>query len=210
MSVRLIAITKPVVDEVPDTQALLAYCARVSSTANQLNHETGPRLLQSLVNLEEWSPLEMVSLTMEITTTRDISRQMLRHRSFSFQEFSQRYAQVEQMELSREMRLSGTFNRQGSLDTREEDEEDIASICARAVFSLYRGLLQDGIARESARAILPEGYTPSCLYMAGTLRSWIHYTRLRMKSDTQKEHRVIAEQCHSTLVEQFPDLKEVL
>jgi len=211
-SVRLIAITRPVLDEIPDTAALLAYCARVSSTANQLNHETGPKLLRSLIKRQEWSPLEMVSLTMEIVATRDIARQILRHRSFSFQEFSQRYAVVDEAFASREARMQDTRDRQNSI---EVDDPALADWWAAAQFAAfqqaraaYEGAISSGIAKEVARAVLPEGLTVSRLYMAGTLRSWLHYAQLRADLKTQKEHRLIAEACRDILAEQFPDLME--
>lgn len=215
MSVRLIAITKPVVDEVPDSQALLAYCARVSSTANQLNHETGGKLLQSLVRRKEWSPFEMVSLTMEIETTRDITRQILRHRSFSFQEFSQRYAEVSGL-VERDVRFKGTSNRQGSRNPasnyeieKQAELETLAQENGQEALRIYQRMIDLNVAPECARAVLPEGLTPSRLYMAGTLRSWIHYTSLRMGHETQKEHRIIAEECYNILLEQFLVLGEL-
>jgi thymidylate synthase (FAD) len=219
MTVRLIAISRPVIDEVPGTPELLAFCARVSSTANQLNHETGGRLLRSLVARKEWSPLEMVSLTVEIDTTRDIARQILRHRSFSFQEFSQRYAKVEDQFVTREARLQDAKDRQNSIEINPnvpgpigleswwKDEQRRVSTVAHEV---YENALREGIAKEVARAVLPEGMTPSRLYMAGTLRSWLHYCALRCDRKTQKEHREIAIACRDILVEQFPDLADVI
>lgn len=214
MSVRCIAVTKPVIDEVPDSSALLAFCARVSSTANQLNHETGGKLLRSLVRRKEWSPLEMVSLTMEIVTTRDIARQILRHRSFSFQEYSQRYSVVEDEAVVRGARLQDTADRQNSFETTDAElcfgwhqQQEMARAATRCA---YEWALENGIAKEVARAVLPEGLTPSRLYMAGTLRSWIHYCDLRCDRKTQKEHREIAEACRAALIEQFPDLADVI
>lgn len=214
MTVLLKAITKPVDDDIPSVSALLAYFARVSSTANQNNHETGGKLLRSLVKRKEWSPLEMVSLTVEINTTRDIARQILRHRSFSFQEFSQRYAKVEDEFIMREARLQDHKDRQNSYMTDDDkliawwndQQESIASV----IDATYNIALANGIAKEVARSILPEGMTPSKLYMAGTLRSWIHYCFLRCDPKTQKEHRLIAEQCRGILIEQFPDLSDVI
>lgn len=213
MTVRLIAISRPVIDEVPDTSSLLAFCARVSSTANQLNHETGGRLLRSLVQRKEWSPLEMISLTMEITTTRDIARQILRHRSFSFQEFSQRYAVVDDLPMFRQARLQDVADRQNSLDeampelkTAWQQMQSTAYAIARET---YDRALQAGIAKEVARCVLPEGMTLSRLYMAGTLRSWVHYLALRCDKKTQLEHRVIAEGCRDVVVREFPDLAEL-
>lgn len=214
MSVRLIAISRPMIDEVPGTAELLAFCARVSSTANQLSHETGGKLLRSLVTRKEWSPLEMVSLTIEIDTTRDIARQILRHRSFSFQEFSQRYAVVQGDFVPREARLQDAKDRQASTETDDpvlaewwRSEQMLAA--NRSVLT-YLDALARGIAKEVARAVLPEGMTASRLYMAGTLRSWIHYCALRCETKTQKEHRLIAEACRDILIEQFPDLADVI
>ena len=212
--VRLIAITRPVIDEVPGTPELLAFCARVSSTANQLKHESGSKLLRSLVRRKEWSPMEMVSLTVEIETTRDIARQILRHRSFSFQEFSQRYAAVVEPPVFREARLQDTADRQNSLAT---DDDDLAhqwrhyqDMVADHAHETYQWALDNGIAKEVARAVLPEGMTPSRLYMAGTLRSWLHYVFLRADAKTQKEHRLIAEACRDILVAEFPDLADLI
>lgn len=214
MSVRIIGVTRPTIPEVPDSAALLAFCARVSSTANQLNHETGGKLLRSLVRRKEWSPLEMVSLTIEIETTRDIARQILRHRSFSFQEFSQRYAEVEDAPVFREARLQDTADRQNSLAT-----DDVAlrerwfafqHASAQQALAAYHWAIDRGIAKEVARAVLPEGMTPSRLYMGGTLRSWIHYVQLRCDPKTQMEHRLIAESCRDAIVGEFPDLADVI
>lgn len=220
-NVRLIAISKPVIDEVPGTAELLAFCARVSSTANQLKHETGGKLLRSLVKRQEWSPLEMVSLTIEIETTRDIARQILRHRSFSFQEFSQRYAVVGDAPVFREARLQDTVDRQNSfvpsLTLGREKADELASewemrqANAEAVANhAYHWAISNGIAKEVARAVLPEGMTLSRLYMAGTLRSWLHYVQLRCDRKTQKEHRLIASGCRDILCEQFPDLTDLI
>lgn len=212
-TVRLIGITKPVIDDLPDTASMLAYCARVSSTANQLNHDTGPKLLRSLIKRQEWSPLEMVSLTMEIVTTRDIARQILRHRSFSFQEFSQRYAAVTALPVLREARLQDHKDRQNSIELEDESllgllwehEQRVSNEAARRA---YQWALDNGVAKEVARAVLPEGLTESRLYMAGSLRSWIHYVILRNDVKTQKEHRLIAADVARILAEQFPDLAE--
>lgn len=214
MSVRLIAISRPVVDEVPDAASLLVYCARVSSTANQLKHESGAKLLRSLITRQEWSPLEMISLTMEIVTTRDIARQILRHRSFSFQEFSQRYAEVVEPSIIRETRLQDHKDRQNSLPC---DDLQLAKwwraqqvdLAARAG-DIYIAALEAGVAKEVARAVLPEGLTLSRLYVAGTLRSWIHYCALRCDPKTQKEHRIIAETCRDVILEQLPSLESLI
>lgn len=212
-AVRLIGITRPVIDEIPGTAEMLAWCARVSSTANQNKHETGGRLLRSLVRRNEWSPLEMVSLTIEINTTRDIARQILRHRSFSFQEYSQRYAEVTDAPVFRQARMQDHKDRQNSIATDDRlvqlQWQSIQDRVATLSRDAYEAALEIGIAKEVARAVLPEGMTPSRLYMAGTLRSWIHYCDLRCDPKTQLEHRVIATACREVLIEQFPDLADV-
>ncbi len=213
MSVTLVGVTRPMIEGVNTASELLAYCARVSSSANQMNHETGPRLIKSLLRRQEWSPLEMVSLTMEIETTRDIARQILRHRSFSFQEFSQRYAAVAEPPVYREARLQHPTDRQASVSTDDWLVNDTWSRLQQEVAEhtrvCYKAALAAGIAKEQARALLPEGMTPSRLYMAGTLRSWWHYTELRMTPGTQKEHREIAAAARDILLDQFPMLEEV-
>ena len=214
MTVRLIAITKPVIEECKESSDLIAYCARVSNPANQANTETAPRLLRYLANNAHWSPFEMASMTVEITTTRDIARQILRHRSFSFQEFSQRYAEVAAEAVLREARMQDVKNRQASHDTDDaelhkrwkEAQLDVARFCQ----STYRDAIAHGIAKEVARSVLPEGLTESTLYMAGTIRSWIHYVQLRTEQGTQKEHRDIARACKRLLLEQFPSLGDAL
>lgn len=215
MTVRLIAISRPVIADVPGTAELLAFCARVSSTANQNNHETGGKLLRSLVRRKEWSPLEMISLTMEIETTRDIARQILRHRSFSFQEFSQRYAAVVEPPVLREARLQDHADRQNSIDIGDDYETHIMwqhhqTNAAAAAQSAYQWALDNGIAKEVARAVLPEGMTPSRLYMAGTLRSWLHYLDLRCDRKTQKEHRLLADAIRDIIAAELPDLCDLL
>lgn len=207
MTVRLIAYTKPALPDL-EAQDLIAYVARVSNPGNQMNVETAPRLLAYLRKNKHWSPFEMVSATLEIETTRDIARQILRHRSFSFQEFSQRYAEVTSFFEPREVRLQDTTNRQNSLPNddphladwwRSEQKELLARVTR-----LYSKAIQRGIAKEQARAVLPEGLTQSRLYMAGTLRSWLHYVELRTDPSTQKEHRIIAEQCRAVLRGIYP------
>ncbi|WP_231289873.1 FAD-dependent thymidylate synthase [Komagataeibacter europaeus] len=214
MTVTLTGITKPMVPGVDTAAQLLAYCARVSSTANQMNHETGPKLLRFLVERKEWSPLEMVSLTMEIETTRDIARQILRHRSFSFQEFSQRYAVVDDCPVFREARLQDHKDRQNSIETDNEELaggwEDMQARVNIAADDAYSWALENGIAKEVARAVLPEGMTLSRLYMAGTLRSWMHYCALRCERKAQKEHREIAFDVADILREQFPDIADMI
>ena len=214
MSVRLIAISRPIADGIPDTSALLAYCARVSATANQNKHETGGKLLRSLIKRKEWSPLEMVSLTMEIVTTRDIARQVLRHRSFSFQEFSQRYAEVTDEPVYREARLQHPTDRQMSVEVAgDEPQGEWQALQWQVVASAshaYNRALQLGIAKEVARAVLPEGMTTSRLYMAGTLRSWLHWVDLRSMAATQKEHRLLAVEAAAILRAEFPDLADLI
>ena len=211
--VRLIAISKPVIPECENCGDLLAYCARVSNPANQVNRKTAPQLLRYLVRNQHWSPFEIASMTLEITTTRDIARQILRHRSFSFQEFSQRYAEVVPPVL-REARMQDAANRQASNETEDmslkswwlDQQRRVADRAAQ----VYRDALGHGIAKEVARSVLPEGMTRSVLYMAGTIRSWIHYCQLRIETGAQKEHREVALACRGILLEQFPALGEVL
>lgn len=199
-------------------EQLVAYTARVSNPANQNNSQTGSKLLGYLIRENHWSPLEMVSITMEIKTTRDISRQILRHRSFSFQEFSQRYAVSENLDVEREARLQDTANRQNSIELSEEQEDNnihhewyrIQSRVRWMAKKQYKAALDMGIAKEQARALLPEGLTETTLYMAGTLRSWVHYCELRMANGTQKEHMEVAAQCWSILETHFPDVTDAV
>lgn len=213
-SVRVIGVTRPVIENLETSGQMLAYCARVSSTANQNNHATGPKLIASLIRREEWSPLEMVSATLEIETTRDIARQMLRHRSFAFQEFSQRYSVVNDAPVIREARMQHPTDRQASVETGNvylrETWEDWQKSVAEEADRAYRFALQNGIAKEQARAVLPEGMTTSRLYMAGTIRSWVHYIGLRSQAGTQKEHREIAIKCGEVLRPYFTELEGVL
>jgi thymidylate synthase (FAD) len=214
MNVRLIAISHPVVAECSEASDLIAYCARVSNPANQASTETAPRLLRYLATHAHWSPFEMASMTLEITTTRDIARQILRHRSFSFQEFSQRYAAQLAEPVLREARLQDAKNRQASNETDDDALQewwrDAQASVAGASASIYQAALKRGVAKEVARSVLPEGMTESVLYMAGTVRSWIHYCQLRTAQGTQKEHREVALECQRILIEQFPALGEVL
>jgi thymidylate synthase (FAD) len=194
---------------------MLAYIARVSNPNNQLNTETAPKLLKYLVKHQHWSPFEMAHMVVEINTTRDIARQILRHRSFSFQEFSQRYARADDLGFDiREPRMQDEKNRQASIETQDGElwdvwiaqQQDVLRVVKRA----YTWALTNGIAKEQARAVLPEGLTQSRLYMAGSVRSWIHYCLLRTDMATQKEHRDVAQQCLDILLSQFPALKDVL
>jgi thymidylate synthase (FAD) len=202
---------------VDDAQELIAYCARVSNPANQFNTDTSEKLIRYLIKHQHWSPLEMVSACLEITTTRDIARQILRHRSFSFQEFSQRYAdptaELDEAFVLREARFQDTKNRQNSVDLDMTDEEQklLAYEWERAqkrvlyaVKKEYKWAIDNGIAKEQARAVLPEGLTVSRMYMNGTLRSWIHYIELRASNGTQKEHMDIARACALAITAIFP------
>jgi len=195
----------------PEGEDLIAYMARVSAPENQGNKETAPKLVKYLIKHKHWSPLEMVNVCMEIETTRDIARQILRHRSFSFQEFSQRYAVATDFELS-EARLQDNKNRQNSLVTDDPEMQNWWSAAQLRVQSdaelMYQSALKMGIAKEQARKLLPEGLTMSKMYMQGTLRSWIHYIDIRTDVATQKEHREVAEKCAKILEELFPNVME--
>ena len=221
-NVRLVSYSKPAdLLDVKDTQDLAAYCARVSNPANQLNSGTSEKLIRYLVKHQHWSPLEMVSACLEITTTRDIARQILRHRSFSFQEFSQRYANpVEDLAfVLRDARLQDTKNRQNSIeiDIYTDDGRRLAyqweqmqqGVINKAK-DAYTWAVEHGIAKEQARAVLPEGNTVSRLYMNGTIRSWIHYIQLRAANGTQKEHILIAIECAKAIAKIFPMATEFL
>lgn len=198
-----------------DLQQLIAFCARVSNPANQHNTETSDKLIKYLIKNKHWSPLEMVSVCLQIETTRDIARQMLRHRSFSFQEFSQRYADpTEDLEfVTREARLQDPKNRQNSIecdDIRIKSTWEVRQLeVIDRVQKEYRWAIENGIAKEQARAILPEGLTLSRLYMNGTLRSWVHYIDLRSANGTQKEHADIAKECAEVIVDIFPIMNEL-
>jgi thymidylate synthase (FAD) len=193
-----------------DAQELIAYCARVSNPSNQFNNETSEKLIRYLVKHAHWSPLEMVSACVEIETTRDIARQILRHRSFSFQEFSQRYADPTR-DLSfvlREARLQDTKNRQNSIETDDKELKERWDLMQQRVINeakyVYQWALDNGIAKEQARAVLPEGNTVSRLYMNGTLRSWIHFIELRSANGTQLEHQIVAMACAKAIAAIFP------
>ncbi len=212
--VNLIALSKPsAITDCKTAADLIAYTARVSNPANQNNTETAPRLLRYLIREQHWSPFEMVHMTMEIKTTRDIARQILRHRSFSFQEFSQRYAVATEFE-TREARLQDEKNRQNSVETDDRDLNEWWQMQQKKVQGqadlAYKDALEKGIAKEQARALLPEGLTQSTLYMSGTLRSWIHYCELRRGNGTQKEHSLIADKCWEIIGVHFPDIVEAL
>ena len=214
MKVKLISSSKPsrsMYDEgLVDAQELIAFCARVSNPANQFNMETADKLIRYLVKHKHWSPLEMVSACLEIETTRDIARQILRHRSFSFQEFSQRYADpTKDLDfVLREARLQDTKNRQNSVTTDNRELMAEWNRRQQQVIDLvkenYAWAIENGIAKEQARAILPEGNTVSRLYMNGTLRSWIHFIDLRSGNGTQLEHMEVARECARVIAEIFP------
>lgn len=212
MKVKLISYTKSIDDK--SVQDIVSYCARVSNPSNQNNVETNEKLIQYLIKHQHWSPFEMVNICLEIETTRDIARQMLRHRSFSFQEFSQRYAVADLGFELKETRMQDLKNRQNSIDIDTENEihkewaaqqELVSSIASTA----YHWALEKGIAKEQARAVLPEGMTLSKLYMNGTLRSWIHYIKLRSGVETQKEHRDIAIACMKEISTIFPLIETI-
>lgn len=222
-SVKLIGVTKPTLYNIVGEEGiwedmsaedLVAYCARVSNPSNQLNTGTATKLLKYLVKHKHWSPFEMVHVVMQIETTRDIARQILRHRSFSFQEFSQRYAVVDFQSFKfREARMQDLKNRQNSVEMNDNElaawwREEQEELLEKAV-DIYASAIGQGIAKEVARAVLPEGMSPTTMYMSGSLRSWIHYCELRMGNGTQKEHREVANQCWDVIVKEFPSLKEI-
>lgn len=215
--VNLIGLTKPsAYTECNTANELVAWAARVSNPSNQNNTATAPKLVQYLIKNQHWSPLEMVHVSMEIKTTRDIARQILRHRSFSFQEFSQRYADpTKELGLgTREARLQDAKNRQNSIEVDDKFvETEWEHIQRRMIYHAkkdYNAAIKLGIAKEQARALLPEGLTESTILMAGSLRSWVHYCQLRMDRATQKEHRIVAEQCWEIICQHFPDVKAAI
>jgi len=231
MNIKLISYSQQAIEadkqdefefDLPNLQDLVAYCARVSNPSNQANSETSERLIKYLIKHKHWSPLEMVSACIEVETTRDIARQLLRHRSFSFQEFSQRYAdptaELDDAFVLREARMQDTKNRQNSveLDMSDEKQKLLAYEWERsqnrvlyAVKKEYEWAIKNGIAKEQARAVLPEGLTVSRLYVNGTLRSWIHYIDLRDGNGTQKEHAEIARACAEVIAKVFPIIKSI-
>lgn len=198
-SAKIVAVTNPLVDGVKSADEFIAYTARVSNPSNQMNSETAEKLLKYCIRNKHFSIFEMVNVVMEVTTTRDIARQILRHRSFSFQEFSQRYADPTK-DLGfvfREARLQDVKNRQNSIETTNKNlkkDWEMRQMAVRDLVSeVYEWAIENGIAKEQARVVLPEGLTVSRMYMNGTLRSWIHYCELRMANGTQKEHQLVAE-----------------
>jgi thymidylate synthase (FAD) len=223
MKVKLVSYSQPTEDFIGDgltnLQDLVAYCARVSNPSNQLNKDTNEKLIKYLIKNKHWSPLEMVSVCMEVETTRDIARQFLRHRSFSFQEFSQRYADpTKDLDfVIREVRLQDTTNRQNSIgiDLQTDDGRRLSWMfeaqqlkVIEAAKTAYAWAIENGIAKEQARAVLPEGLTVSRMYVNGTLRSWIHYCELRSANGTQLEHIEIAKACSEVIAKVFPLINE--
>lgn len=217
---KIVAVTQPLIDNENGTRMtpdeFIAYCARVSNPTNQMNSLTAPKLLRYCAKHKHWSIFETVSITMSIETTRDIGRQILRHRSFTFQEFSQRYADPtkDMGFVTREARLQDTANRQNSIETSDEelqrDWQIVQSIVTEKAEYAYQWAIDNGIAKEQARAVLPEGLILSRMYMAGSLRSWIHYCQLRAGIETQKEHREIAIDAWNQITAAFPSLKDAL
>ena len=211
---KIVAITKPLIENVNSAEEFIAYCARVSNPNNQMNNETAPKLLKYCLKNKHWSIFEMINIVMVITTTRDIARQILRHRSFSFQEFSQRYADpTKSLGFSlKEARLQDKKNRQNSIEI-QDDELDAQwknvqmNIIQEANYA-YDWAVSKGIAKEQARAVLPEGLINSTMYMSGSLRSWIHWIQVRNHPATQKEHRYIAENATKEIITHFPVLKD--
>ena len=212
MQVKLIShSTAPAGTDLDNVQDLIAYCAKVSNPSNQINKETSAKLISYLIKHNHWSPLEMVSACLEIETTRDIAHQIVRHRSFAFQEFSQRYANPEEMGdqfVTRECRLQDTKNRQNSIDTENMElivnwDEKQQEVIDKAK-EVYDWAIENGIAKEQARVVLPEGCTKTRLYMNGSIRSWVHYIELRGANGTQKEHMDIAHACAKVIAEIFP------
>ena len=215
MKCKLIGLTQPSAYTDCDTaNELVAWTARVSNPSNQNNTATASKLVQYLIRNQHWSPLEMVHVSIEIKTTRDIARQILRHRSFSFQEYSQRYADPTKDLgfVKREARLQDTKNRQNSVEVDDarlvEEWNMMQDYVIQTASEAYEWAIRNGIAKEQARAVLPEGNTESIMIMSGSLRSWVHYCQLRMDKATQKEHRIIAEQCWEIIKQHFPDVVE--
>lgn len=214
MNVRLVAITKPTTEGITTASELIGYCARVSNPTNQENIKTMPKLLAYMANHGHWSPFEMAHMVVEIKTTRDVLEQMIRHKSFAFQVFSQRYSVVTSPPVFRGARLQDPKNRQSSIETDDDDLQrwwaSRQAAIAEITRETYQEAVERGIAKEVARSVLPEGQTPTTLYMAGPIRSWIHYCQLRCGPETQKEHRLIAEECRLILLREFPTLSEIM
>lgn len=214
MNVKLVSVTQPNVEGIKNSEDLVAYCARVSNPSNQMNSETSPKLLAFLIKHKHWSPFEMVDMTVEIKTSRAIAAQILRHRSFSFQEFSQRYSVANQFE-DVELRLQGDKNRQvgEKLISKDHPQYDHLNHLVAETLSMsqhcYDTMIENGVAKEVARMILPLT-TETTMYMKGSLRSWVHYLELRTEQNTQKEHRIIADECKNIFIQQFPIIAEAL
>ena len=219
-TVKLVSYTKPTEEfeheGLVNVQDLIAFCARVSNPSAQINSETSEKLIKYLIKHQHWSPLEMVNAVLEINTTRDIAHQIVRHRSFAFQEFSQRYANPEEMGnqfVTREARLQDPKNRQNSIESNDlalemgwgRKQKEVIKVCKEA----YDWAINNGIAKEQARVVLPEGLTKTKLYMNGTLRSWVHYIELRGANGTQKEHMEIAHECAKVIAKIFPLIEEL-
>jgi len=215
MSVKLVGVTAPYAGH-NSAEDMIVYMARVSNPTNQSMVKGDEKLIRYLIKNQHWSPFEMVNVVMEINTTRDIARQILRHRSFAFQEFSQRYADpTKDLGFAlREARLQDTKNRQNSIETDDTELQDKWNLMQQALINnaehAYNWAIQSGIAKEQARAVLPEGNTQSRMYMNGTLRSWIHYCELRRSNGTQKEHMEIADECWKIIAEKFPQVAAAL
>ena len=209
MNVSLVSITQPFISDLKSSEDIIAYCARVSNPTNQLNTKTAPKLLKFLIKHKHWSPFEMVDMTLEIKTSRAIAAQILRHRSFSFQEFSQRYSQAQVLE-KLELRKQADKNRQSSTDEYQNSilQAKVREHVAKGI-SLYNNLIEDGVAKESARMILPLT-VETTMYMKGSIRSWAHYIDLRTEENTQKEHREIAEACKEIFKQNLPTVSEAL
>jgi len=214
MNVELISITKPEIKGLKNPEDLVAYCARVSNPSNQMNSETAPKLLKFLIQHKHWSPFELVDMCVEIKTSRGIAAQILRHRSVSFQEFSQRYSLVTEHE-DIELRLQGDKNRQVGeklLSVNSPAYEKISELIAESLSlsqHCYDTMIENGVAKEVARMVLPLS-TETTMYMKGSLRSWVHYIQLRTEQNTQKEHRLIAEKCKKIFIKEFPTISEAL
>lgn len=213
--VTLVAVTQPRVSGVATAEEFVAYAAKVSNPESQINSETAPRLMKYLIKNKHWSPFEMVHMVIEIKTTRDIARQILRHRSFSFQEFSQRYADATQLGFTTsEARLQDHKNRQNSIEVSDKELQDQwlehQNNVLFAVLDAYEWAASNGIAKEVRRKVLPEGLTNSTMYMSGTLRSWIHYVLERKQAGTQKEHRLIALEVLPIIQQEFPAIASIL
>ena len=214
-NVSLHGITQSKVPGIYTTEDFIAYIAKVSNPSNQMNTLTTKKLIKYLVDHQHWSPFEHVYATLEINTTRDIGRQILRHRSFTFQEFSQRYAQVDVADFfAREARLQDTKNRQNSIQVDDDDLDKTWKMKQQQVEHeaglAYKWALENGIAKEQARVVLPEGLTKTTMYMTGSIRSWLHYCQLRTHKSTQKEHRIIAQECWDIIVQEIPSFKNFI